>query len=232
VFRRGVLSLGIGLLALPFVEQFVYRRVFNVGEWSVNRDGLVYLARALVLLPAAWWMTTPAPFLRADPRRLRGRLLALTGTQLLAGAAAIVLLNMVSPACTVALLTVYALTPLAYVAEVWLLLALLARPLRITPNPLPRWAVAIVRWVTVLSLLGPAVVMAVVMFARMNYVDHPLPPSRQSYLPPPWDTLLNTFVAQPGYRAQGPVWLACLLVIAHCLLRLRRGAGLPPRASE
>ena len=98
---------------------------------------------------------------------------------------------------------------------------------------MPRWVVAVVRWAYVFSLLGPALVMAVVMFARMNYVDHPLPPPRQNYLPAPWDTLLNTFVAQPAYRARGAAWMASLLVIAHCHYRLRRGdVGLSPRARE
>ena len=228
-FRRAVLFLGIGLLAWPPLESAIYRHVLSIREWSVNRDGLVYMVQALTLLPAAWWMTTPAPFLRPDPRRLRRVMVALTAGQVAGGIAAVILLNMISPACTVALLTIYALTPLAYVAEVWLLLVLLARPLPVMPDALPRWAVTVVRWAMVFSLLGPALVMAVVMVARMNYVDRPLPPPRQNYLPPPWDTLLNTFVAQPAYRARTAAWLASLLVIAHCLYRLRRGVGLPTK---
>ena len=166
-FRLGVMFLGLGLLALPYSERAATSGPLRFRGAMVNPDGLLYLTHALLLLPAAWWMTTPAPFLRRDPRRLRPWLLALTAAQLASAAIVIGVFYCPAYACTVALLSTYALAPFPYVTQLWLLLVLLARPLELVPDALPQWAARVVRWLAVYCVLGPAVVFAVVNFARV-----------------------------------------------------------------
>ena len=226
-FRLGVLLLGLGLAALPFAGDAATRNSWRFRGALVNRDGLLYLTQALLLLPAAWWMTTPAPFLRRDPRRLRPWLLALTAAQVAAAALVIGVFYCRAYACQVALLSTYALAPFPYVVELWLLLVLLARPLDLVPDALPRWAARVVRWLAIYFVLAPAVVFAVINFARVYQIDHPIPYGA-NYLPEPWHSWLAVLV-RPAWRAQGAVWLATLLVVGYCLFRLRRGIGLPQR---
>ena len=226
-FRRGVACLAGALLVLPFAEQAAYGRMRWLGN-RVNPDGLTYLLRALLLLPAAWWMTGAAPFLSRDPRRLRPWLIGLTVAQLAAAALATALLPFAAHGSVLVLLCTYALAPLPFIAEVALLLALLARPLRIVPGALPRWVVIPVACLFVASLLGPALGMAALNFARIGHIAHPLAPG-ETYLPAPLNQLLNDVLFAPAFRVRGPAWLACLLVVGHTLLRLRGPVGLPLR---
>jgi hypothetical protein len=125
----------------------------------------------------------------------------------------------------VLLLSTYALAPLPYVVQLWLLLILLGRPLDLMPNALPRWLVRVGRWIIVYSILAPALLMAVVNFTRIHYIDHPLPRGG-TFLPEPLNSTLYRYVAHPAYRVQRVAWIANLLVVLHCLFRLRRGVGL------
>ena len=226
-FRRGVACLGVALLVMPFAEDTATSRMRWFGV-LINPDGLLYLTHALLLLPAAFWMTLPAPFLRRDPARLRAPLLALLGAQIIAAAVAIAAFPSSARAAHVALLTTYALAPLPHVAATALLLMLLVRPLPLVPRSLPRWLTLGVIAVIVASMLGRALVTTLVNFARLHRIDRPIGVN-DTYLPRTLSELLDTFVMTPAVRAHWPLWAASLLLVGHCLLRLYGPVGLPRR---
>ena len=226
-FRRGVACLAAAWLLMPFAERAATSRLYWGGV-MLNPDGLLYLARALLPLPAALWMTLPAPFLPRDPRRDRRRLLALLAAQAASAVVAILALPFYARGARAALLASYALAPLAHAAAVAVLFALLARPLPLVPRALPRWLVRGALCLAVAALLGPALVTALVNFARLDQVDRTFAPGG-TWLPPGLTSLLHAYVVTPAHRAHWPVWAASLLVVLHTLVRLHEPVGLARR---
>jgi hypothetical protein len=167
-------------------------------------------------------MTMPAPFLRRDPLRLRhlavGIVVALAAAALLMQA----LWDVVSFAAGVALMIAYGVAPLLHVALVWLLFELLAKARPLVVGAPPRFVVRGVQVAYLYSILGPAVVGAVVCVMRIHYRVQP--PASGTYLSEPWGSLLNDFLSAPAYRIALLSWVAFVLVTLLIAFRLRPGS--------
>jgi hypothetical protein len=227
-FRLGVTAFGLALFLLPFVVDALTGGLRWFGR-RINPDGRVLLAQALLLLPAAWWLTRPATFLPRDPARLRPWVMGLTAAQGLLAVIEIVCLLSLSFPAGVLLLSAYALGPFPLVAEMALLFTLLTHGLFAVPGTPPRWLGRVVQGSVVYVLLSPALMMAVVNFARIRLIRAP-PRSYTTFLPGEWDALLNRVVARPAYAVQPFVWLGAVAFLAFCTLRLWREGALPRRA--
>jgi hypothetical protein len=79
-FRLGVTAFAVAVFLLPFVVNAVTGGLRWFGL-LINPDGRLLLAQALLLLPAAWWLTRPAAFLPRDPARRRRSVIGLTVAQ-------------------------------------------------------------------------------------------------------------------------------------------------------
>jgi hypothetical protein len=196
----------------------------------INPDGRVLLARALLLLPAAWWMTRPAPFLPRNPARLRPWVIGLTAVQAVVGAVEIAVFSDLSFPGGVLLLSSYAVGPFPYVLEMGLLFTLLVRALPAVPAAPPTWLARAVQWAVVYVLLSPTLMLAVINFARIRFVRTSGPRPGEDFVPADWSYLLHHFLAEPVYALQRPVWLAAVALTGYCALRLWRPTGLPGRA--
>jgi hypothetical protein len=229
-FGRGATALVVALLALPFVEDAVrdHMRWFGV---LINPDGRVLLARALLLFPAAWWMTRPATFLRQDPARLRPWIIGLTAAQALVGAVEIAAFFDLSFTGGVVLLSSYALGPFPYVVEMGMLFTLLVRALPVVPAAPPTWLARAVQWAVVYVLLSPTLMLAVINFARIRFLRTSGPRPGEDFVPADWSYLLHHFLDEPAYAVRRPVWLAAVALTGYCAFRLWRPAGLPGRAN-
>jgi hypothetical protein len=196
----------------------------------INPDGRLLLARALLLLPAAWWMTRPAPFLPRNPARLRPWVIGLTAAQALVGAVEIAAFFALSFADGVVLLSSYALGPFPYVLEMGLLLMLLVRALPAVPASPSPWLARAVQWAVLYVLLSPTLMLAIINFARIRFLRTSGPRPGEDFVPADWSYLLHHFLAEPAYALRRPVWLAAVALTSYCAFRLWRPAGLPGRA--
>jgi hypothetical protein len=220
-FRRGVTFLLPGLLlAVPYVEWWLYLRFHY--DFRTNPEGGVFLTRALLFVPAIWFMTIPDPLV-AGGRRYRKVLLALTILQIVLSCCALSFYRLPVPFLiygrNAVLLSAYALMPLVYVAQLWLLLELLYRSLPIINIRCPRPLFRVVQWPFIYSILSPAVFSAVINFLRIE-ADPPVRPSislRRS---------LGTLFGTPAYNLQLPLSIAVVLIVLYIRSRLRGHAAL------
>jgi hypothetical protein len=165
-------------------------------------------------------MTTPAPFLgNRDPRRLRPWLIGFTFA-ILGLALAMNLLWDARPfPAGAALMAAYGLAPLLQVAEVWLLLELLARAVPLVAGGPPWWLVRGAAAAFLASLLAPAIVNAVVCALRVHQRFRL--PTSGSYVPEPWHSVLGNLLDSPARHIAQPAMAAIVLVTLWAALRLR-----------
>jgi len=221
-FRRGVTFLCIVmLLRTPHVYWWLYLQARN--QNGLNPEGATFLFYALLVLPAAWLMTTSSPSL---PRvsSYRKWLIALTALQVILTFCALNFSRHAWPLSwrngSMILLCAYALMPLVAVAQLWLLLELLYKSLKVLPFWLPRPIYRVVQWTAMYSLLGPAIFYGIINFVRIKYDD---PPFARSWIEPSLSRFLQHFLITPAFFIALYVWVAGLLLVFYCRFQIRRG---------
>src|SRR6266568_7703461 len=64
-YRRGVTFFAVAIFALTVGADWLYRNWFRiVGNLNIDHYAASFLVTAVILCPAAWWMSRPASFLR------------------------------------------------------------------------------------------------------------------------------------------------------------------------
>jgi hypothetical protein len=219
-FRRGVTFLLPGiLLAINYVHWWLYLRF---RDFDANPEGAVFLTHALLFLPAIWFMTTPDPFVARGPGYRRW-LIALTIAQIIFACCALFLSRDPWPFTynvgSGILLSAYALMPLVYVTELWLLLELLYRSLPMFTFRFPAWLFRPVQWTFIYSILSPAILYALINFLRIEED----PPVR---LDPSTRRSLAEFLVTPALYLQLPLSIVLLLMVVYIRYRFRSHAAL------
>jgi hypothetical protein len=129
---------------------------------------------------------------------------------------------------SVVLLSAYALMPLVYVTQLWLLLELLYRALPILNIHFPRPLFRVVQWPFIYCVLVPAVFFAIVNFLRIKH-DDPLPNTRY-WMNASLSRFIERYFMNPGYHIILPLSIALVLIVLYIRYRLRGHAALLPRA--
>jgi hypothetical protein len=236
-FRRGVTFLALALFIFTLgVEGWIYRQ--RTSDWDfvhkINSDAAIALFYALLLFPAAWWMSAPAPFLRRRLARPRRLVIALLIAQLLMVAMEQWFINEHWPFsyywAAVFLLSAYALAPLLHALQLWLLLELLVSSRKILPRPLPRVLVRLVQWCFLYTVLAYAIVNLVSGFNRINYIIKPIAPGG-NYIPALVRAPLLALLEPLRYVGY-PIALACVIMVLHFRFRMHGPIGLTPKVSQ
>lgn len=217
-FRRGVIALGIAMIAQFFVVQMLYSwRPFYWWLFShhANLEGTQMLFEAATLEPAAIWLTQ---------RGSRRRHWITAGLAALALTGILCVSSFLSShyASDVALLGSYGMGPVFFALCMFTLLGPISEAVGHVPNTLPRWIVEGLRYLLTYVLLAGALEFAVISFARIKFISAPPPPIGGSFVGPGLGSWMNKWLAPHlSFALREPAWLAMLIVIIHTYFRLR-----------
>lgn len=220
-FRRGVIALACAMVVLLiFPSGFFYtdlgRRVFHgLVHSPVNVEGTEMVLEAVDLSPAALWLTR----LRSPKGpKVRGAMtLYSIAALLLLGVNNLCTYNMYSFVGVTLLLCGYALGPIVYAICIFLILGPIVDSTDVLKHSLPRWVVQAVRCLLLYAMLSPALMDAVINFARIKYYGQASPSGH--WVDPRLGAWMQTWVFTPGNRIFMPVWLATMLIVAHSFYR-------------
>ena len=219
-FRLGVFALAAALVMLKLGDWlfFIHFR-FLFHRLQINYEGATMEFQAVVLFPAAVWLTRPSPLGRGDPARRRRVMLVSLVALFVLGVSNLLSYRSLSYVDGVLLMSGYALGPIVFAICIFLVLGPIVDVTGAIPNSLPRLVVQAVRWLLGYALLGPALANAVINFARIRYIRGPTPTDGFG-INPTLQHWMEVWLWLPGNRLAGPLWLATLLILTHTFYRL------------
>jgi hypothetical protein len=219
--RRGAIAMLVAIAAIDLPEWFAFSDYHpNFRGHSINADGTRYLGIALLLLPAAWWLSRTEPGDTKGSRWRRRVTIALPVFLIFLAALMYVLLRSYFWRLQNGfLLSSYLLAPIVVAIEIILLFGILARRARDIPRGPNPWWMRIPQWTFGGLLLITALVDAPVTIARIlkEYGWYEPPPDR--FIPDWLDATLRRIV-DVKFRMDGPVWWLALIALLFYIIML------------
>jgi hypothetical protein len=217
--RRGAIAMLIAVAAFDLPYKFAYSDYRpSFGGRSLNPDGTRHLGTALLLLPAAWWLSRSE---RAAAVRRRVTFALPLLLTVLATVMFAFLHKLWWPGQNGILLTSYLLAPFVVAIEIILLFGILARRAReISSGPRAQW-MRLAQWSFGGLLMISAVADAPVTVARILAEYGWYKPPEDRYIPAWFAAMLQPIYTWSS-RLRGPAWCVALIALLFYTIALFR----------